>query len=689
MHRANNFSYYLSIAILTFGVSFLLAMKAAFLKTKISFRLKTVNKLVWLLIIIYCASFSILAILKYNAYNAGIVDLGRISQAVWNTLQGRFLVGTFEFGNACRMIAHIELIYVLIAPLYLFFSDPKMLLILQTAVISFGALPIYWLAKKNLNSNFVSFCFSFAYLLNPSLQYANLSDFHPDMLALTFLLFTFYYLEEKTWIKYFIFLILSLLCKEYISLILIMLGIYIILRHKNFKIASLTILLGLFWFFLTYKIIPGILRQGKENLMISYYAHLGSSISGVFRTIILHPVATIAGSISLEKLANLILLLLPVGFLTLFNLSTFFISLPILVGLILSPMFSYANHHNGTIIPFIFISAIGGSQYLIRRLNPKFKNITFALGIFVFSNSLFSSVFYGPSPLSWRFWDKSSYAYGNSIQHFKITEHDKIADRYIKMVPQGAKISVSNHLGAHLSKRQVLYHFPHPGVFKDIDYVLVDLLEYAPVFWNPREDEINMLRRLFLNKNFTLLSWQDGMLLFHKRLRDKENYHMNVSLVKKAEPVFSVNRSFGNRILLLGYDLDYDGFQAGKKYRYVYYWQVLEEFDKDFYYDYFGNIENLTRDYILIDTFENGPYRLRVVHLPTYILYSPRKWKAGDIIKEEFEFYLPEDLPLGSYNWKIGLYVVPKFFFIKTEPKNLVPQTAEIKLGTIKINKER
>ena len=690
MYLIENFSYYLIVIPLTFLISFFIAIKIIFSKPGFTLHLNILKdneeKILWLAIIIYFFIFSFFSILKYNAYNMAMLDLGRMDQAIWNTSQGRLFACTFESGNICRLIEHSEFIFVLIAPFYLLYSDPKVILIIQTLVISLGALPIYWLARKRLSSSFAPLCFSLAYLLYPSLQYGNLADFHPDMLATTFFLFTFYYLDCENWFKYFVFLLLSLLCKEYASLIVVMLGIYIFIAKRNNKFASITFFLGISWFLMTYKVIPKYLNVNtKEILGIQYYAGFGQSIEEVFKSIVFHPVKTILHFVTFKKLTNLVLLFLPVGFLPLFNLPILLIILPVFIGVILTPFFSYANHHNGMLIPFIFISSIGAGQYLINKFNLKFKNITYAVGIFVFSSSLLSNIFYGPSPLSWRFWNKASYRYWNNLHQFRVTEHDRIADKIIKMIPQEARVSASNHLASHLSQRETIYHFPQPKNFNNIDFIMVDLLEYFAYEWIPRNEEVRFLRDLLSGEDFSLAFYEDGILLLQRGLKKEKGYYLKAAKVKGAFPQYSLNVSFNERLLLIGYDLKNEYLEVGKKQRIVYYWQVLKDFDKKFSHSTFSFVENLNREYILIDTFENKGKKIRLVHLPTYILYPPENWKAGDIIKEGFDFYIPESIIPDSYAWKLGLYAVSNYFFIQTDTQNLVPGTQEIKLKGIKI----
>jgi hypothetical protein len=248
-------------------------------------------------------------------------------------------------------------------------------------------------------------------------------------------------------------------------------------------------------------------------------------------------------------------------------------------------------------------------------------------------------------------------------------------------------------LASHISQRETIYHFPYPKYFTNIDYVVVDLLEYFPPYWLPRQEDIYYLRRLLLDKDFRLKFWEDGILLFQKRQYAKNGgFLCNVNVVKEAEPKYVVNLSFDGRLLLKGYNAEYvtdhDGSDTGYKFRMTYYWQVLEDFDKKFSYSYFGTREELNSNFIVVDKFKNTSKEFRVVHLPIYLLYPSNEWKAGEIIKEEFEFFSPENVFRGDFNWKIGIFAVPKSFFIETGKENLLPETKLLDLGIASFKKD-
>ena len=102
------------------------------------------------MVVAYFLTFATLTVLAHEAYRTTAFDLGSMDQAIWNTLHGRFFRATVQPGVEIRLVGHVEPILLPISLLYLIYSDPKVLLVLQSAVVALGALPAYWLARDLL-----------------------------------------------------------------------------------------------------------------------------------------------------------------------------------------------------------------------------------------------------------------------------------------------------------------------------------------------------------------------------------------------------------------------------------------------------------------------------------------------------------------------------------------------------------
>ena len=348
----------------------------------------------------FIAWFSFLSIRRYEALDTGGYDLGNMDQAAWNTLHGCILCETNVEGIDRRLAHHVEPIFLLIAPLYLVYSNPRTLLLLQTVVVALGALPVYWLAKTKTKNAWVAVIFAALYLLFPALQSATLDEFHPVTLAPTFLLFAFYFLVRKKTIPYIIFLLLALSCKENISLLVTMLGLYVLFVRRDRKLGLITTVLGLSWFIVAvYLVIPYFSPQGQSPFL-DYYDQLGDNPVQMAVTLITQPRLALELIATRQNWVYLWSLLAPVGLLPLSSLVVGFWLLitrhrqgqfqkppvlatihPLLLMLIALPVMAInllssnelmrtanVSHYSVSIVPFFVLAGIYGLSGVNKQL---------------------------------------------------------------------------------------------------------------------------------------------------------------------------------------------------------------------------------------------------------------------------------------------------------------------------------
>ena len=164
--------------------------------------------------------------LRYRAFDYVDFDLAVHAQTAYNIIHGSIqssILGIPFLGN------HLNLILFLIAPIYAAFSTPLTLLLVQALFVGLGVVPLYLLAKEVLNRGF-AFLFCILYLLYPALTFVTQYEFHPVSLTIFFILFMFYYFEKSKFVPFIIFMFLSLLCKENISVGIFFFGLYVCCR---------------------------------------------------------------------------------------------------------------------------------------------------------------------------------------------------------------------------------------------------------------------------------------------------------------------------------------------------------------------------------------------------------------------------------------------------------------------------
>lgn len=479
----------------------------------IIFERKQVSLLV-LFICLYILYFTLASFFRFDNFYTGRFDLGNMDQTVWNTLNGRIFQLTDPDGvnTVSRFAIHGDIILVLISPLYLIWSDPRMLLLLQTIVLSLGSIFVYLIARKILVDKNLSLAFAVSYLLYPAVGYVNLYDFHAISLATTFLLATFYFYLTKNYILVTIFALLSAFTKEQAWAITSIFGFYIFvkellnrtkrnLRHVLygfilFAISALMFVL-LFW-----KIIP--LFKGGNHFALLYYSQFGSTTSEVIKNILLNPVKTISTLTEGTRLYYLSELLGPLGYLSLLFPILLIFTIPDLMINLLSQnaqLHQIYYQYSSTITPFLFIAAIFGAKLLpakIKILSPQ------KLAIYIFITTLIFAYETGPLPFSKR---------PNIDMFTKQMENRFVIKNVIDSIPKNLSVASSNKLGSHLSQREHIYTIPN-GIDRADAIVFLLQRRYSEVDY---QAQLKMVEELKQNPLFTLEFEDTNFYLFYRK----------------------------------------------------------------------------------------------------------------------------------------------------------------------------
>src|SRR5713226_6987359 len=216
------------------------------------FHLRTQEWIAWellaLIMLVYAMEMSYEAILRYDTFKATAFDLGNMDQVMWNTIHGRLFQFTNQaidwFGPPTRLAIHFEPIILPLSLLYIFYADPRTLLIFQTLALASGALPVFLLTRKTIPGwPLLAALMATAYLLSPALLGLNIFDFHPVSLATPLLLYALLALTYKRYVWFIIACIFAASCKEDVPLAIAMFGILLIWKYKLPRLGT-TLLVG-------------------------------------------------------------------------------------------------------------------------------------------------------------------------------------------------------------------------------------------------------------------------------------------------------------------------------------------------------------------------------------------------------------------------------------------------------------
>jgi uncharacterized membrane protein len=424
-----------------------------------------IPRLVVVITALYALTFAYLSIQQHLSLQTNAFDLGNMDQAVWNTWQGRILEFSNWEGGTIRLAAHVEPILLLIAQAYWIYPSPITLLVIQSVVISLGALPAFWLARAKLQHDVAALAFAAAYLLSPALEIANLADFHAVALASSFLLYAFYFAFKGWYVPFLLAAILAMSTKEQVPLTVALMGVYILIAKRNWWVGVATIAISAVWFVVAvYVVIPAFNPAGVTPYL-SRYDHLGPGPREIAMRILSDPGGMLPILLGPDRVAYLQGLFEPVAYLALLSPLILLAAPDIAINVLsnFDRMYSGQAHYGAVIAPLVIISGIYGAWFLtrpIQRLDRRVGNVVLYV---VAALVLVASVR--------AYWVEVFLPMTDHLP--RVTERDRVVDEFITLIPPEAGVSASSSVNPHVAHRQRLFLFPD---VRDAEYIFIDVL---------------------------------------------------------------------------------------------------------------------------------------------------------------------------------------------------------------------
>jgi uncharacterized membrane protein len=390
--------------------------------------------------------FVFAAIVHYVVFRTAQIDLGHMVQAIWNTLHGHFLESTTLSGHQrSRLGGHVDPLLLLFVPLFWIWSSPLILPIVQALAVASGALPVFWLARKHLNSSRAGAHFAFAYLLYPATQFNAFTvttSFHPVSIAVPLVLYAVWFLDEDRLVAFSVVALLAFTTKEEIPLAIGCLGIWYAVRKGRrlfgFGVFAIGLAVTLFDFLW---VIPHFSPTGVDPFAGRYTA-VGGTPLGIAHKLFTDPGAFVQAVATGHKGVYLALLLAP--FLGLWLLEPLLLlgAVPDLAINLLSSKTDQTSipfHWTAGIVPFVVAASIFGAARLKGRSSD--------LALWVLAGTAAVALY---SPIL---------ALPGDVRALGSPSMPAMAHA-LSMIPVRAPVSASVGLGGHLSERRYVDTFP-------------------------------------------------------------------------------------------------------------------------------------------------------------------------------------------------------------------------------------
>ncbi|MBC7262857.1 MAG: DUF2079 domain-containing protein [Chloroflexi bacterium] len=260
----------------------------------------------------YVTACMLLSWRKWTVFTLGNIDVATIWQSMGYTLRGEgFFYNTIE--GVGHFGVHNSPALVLLLPIYAFWPDPRVILLLNPGLISLSAIPFFALARKRLGVS-AALTLTVAYLLYPSVTYRAVSNFHEMTMLPLFLLLAFWAFEREHLGWFVVTLLYSLGVKESIALTAFVFAPYAFLRRRRWPWVVIPLLLSVASLWLSFAwVIPTELGQEVHRRANAVFGQFGETPGDVIRYMVYSPVDFARAVFTARKLGFVYQMLQPLG----------------------------------------------------------------------------------------------------------------------------------------------------------------------------------------------------------------------------------------------------------------------------------------------------------------------------------------------------------------------------------------
>jgi uncharacterized membrane protein len=390
----------------------------------------------------YVAYFAGLSLDIHHGLGTSSYDSGLYDQGIW--LMSRFHAPFVTLMGRNLMGDHTSFILVLLVPFYWLFPAAGTMFFAQALVIGLGAVPVFLYARRRLESEAMALVLAAAYLLHPAVGWTNLENFHPDAFLGLLVGMAIWAALERHWKTYAVFVVLSLLVKEDVSLVVVPLGVWVGLKRDR-RIGLITIVGSVSFMLLAMLVVmrslTGVAARNAWRVPFG-------GVRGFIETTFRRPGDVVDHFRSDGRPWYVWQMLTPFAYVFLCRPSVALIgSLALAANVVSTFWYQYhvQYHYSLVIVPALAL----GTAYAVAAFGRQVRAVAVgAVGVF----ALAAAYLWGPLPFS-----------RNEIAHwapdYPVAEQMR---EIIDDIPADAVVSAYHRVTPHLAHREKIYQFPNP-----------------------------------------------------------------------------------------------------------------------------------------------------------------------------------------------------------------------------------
>lgn len=245
-------------------------------------------------------------------------DLAGYSQAVW-LLAERKLPEASLFGDGVHVLElHWSFILYPLAGLAAIFPAAEMLVVTQAVFLGIAVFPLWRLARRIANLRVgAATALIMAYALHPATHRLAVNDFHPETIAVPFLLGLAYFGASKRWVPYWVCVVIILACRADLGLAVALWG-FVLLGDGERRGGLWTLGIGSVWALGLLLVVQPLF--GEASVFGGQYGAYGDSLAEVLVNAATDPLMLFRDLTAVDNVELIVGLLAPVIFLPLLSL---------------------------------------------------------------------------------------------------------------------------------------------------------------------------------------------------------------------------------------------------------------------------------------------------------------------------------------------------------------------------------
>ncbi len=310
--------------------------------------------------------FSLLRTLQHFSFDTNALDLSLFDYAISSTLKGQALAEPFHgYGWGSLLAIHFTPTLFFLAPFYLIWQGPLFLLHLQVLAVGLAAVPLYLLAREELEGKRPALVIAVSYLLFRPLINGMMYDFHPEMFFPLFIFSGHYFLTvRKNNFLFFLFILLALFIKEDFAIYVFFYCLWLLHAGEQRKTALKAAFLCAVYAGLAFALfIPHFRQQihaSSAYEFLSRWESYGNNFWQIARHGLLHPIRLLHDVKWLTNLPYLANYFLPLMLIPLLDPAILLILPPLAIGWLsrIPLMSSFGLYYGAALVPFLFLALL-------------------------------------------------------------------------------------------------------------------------------------------------------------------------------------------------------------------------------------------------------------------------------------------------------------------------------------------